>query len=141
MSTYTGAHERVASMFGSARNYNCYLCIDWTARDWALDPHATDAYKITIDGKGTVRAISDNPFSYLPLCRSCHIRLDRGYASWNELEAEGKANQIPVDPEREARALREFPDILRRIGRGDEADRFEEFLARRYPEALARSTG
>lgn len=68
---YFGAHARVRDRFGVAALYCCELCPD-RAGEWALLP-SVPPLLCPITGL----RYSLNPEDYLPLCVSCHKRLDR----------------------------------------------------------------
>jgi hypothetical protein len=71
---YPGIHERLKALRGSATAYVCEHC-DSDARDWAYD-HTDPDQKFDPD---------NGPFSldltkYMPLCKSCHRRVDAANA-------------------------------------------------------------
>lgn len=68
---YFGAHTRVRDRFGLASLYCCELCPD-RAGEWALLPSVTPLL-CPITGL----RYSLDPEDYVPLCVSCHKRLDR----------------------------------------------------------------
>ena len=68
--SYNGAHRRIRRDRGPASAQACVSC-GGPARDWALRedvpslPSAEGCY-------------SPDPAAYMPLCRRCHIRYDKG---------------------------------------------------------------
>ncbi|WP_019157765.1 hypothetical protein [Brevibacterium senegalense] len=68
-----GAHDRIRKERGAAWNYRCARvgCVK-LAEHWSLIPgHATHCLI------SKQRHYSVEPADYLPLCRSCHTRLDK----------------------------------------------------------------
>lgn len=74
--TYEGAHSRVRRERGSARNYECFLCEDEPAVDWAY-MHMNSPTEQMVTYRGMTVPISTNPADYAPLGKRCHVRLDR----------------------------------------------------------------
>lgn len=76
---YFGAHTRVKSARGSASKYRCTRC-GGKAHAWAYDhtdPNERFEYMAHWDREV---AYSPNVGHYHPLCRGCHVRVDRyGY--------------------------------------------------------------
>jgi len=72
---YEAIHSRLKREHGKASEHACARC-DESAVDWAYD-HACPNEK-TVERRGRIYAYSTNPDRYLPLCRSCHTRLDKG---------------------------------------------------------------
>lgn len=74
--TYSSAHNRVKALWGSASNYRCVEC-GGQGRDWAYDH--TDPTQLYGEGRwGQVVAFSIWPEYYMPMCKSCHTKLDHG---------------------------------------------------------------
>ena len=68
---YFGAHARVRDRYGLAALYGCELC-PHQAAEWALPPSlAAEVCPVT------GLRYSLEPEDYMPLCASCHRRLDR----------------------------------------------------------------
>lgn len=75
--TYIAIHMRLRDRYGKASEYECSNC--WRqAKDWALLPG--EGTHVGKQGKKTL-AYSVNLDSYTPLCRRCHIEMDRGMAA------------------------------------------------------------
>jgi hypothetical protein len=74
---YTAIHDRVYDEHGSANSWPCSnsTCGN-QAEQWALMPDALDKKYDIVHDKLIV--YSSNLEDYVPLCRSCHQRLDRG---------------------------------------------------------------
>lgn len=69
--TYDSAHGRVQSRNGLADQYLCINC-GGGAQEWAYD-HSDPAVQTC---PTTGQLYSTNPDHYVPLCRSCHRRID-----------------------------------------------------------------
>jgi len=69
--TYKPAHFRVIRLRGSASLHLCANC-GGSAQDWAYDHR--DPNELTCSATG--RKYSADPDRYMPLCRSCHKRID-----------------------------------------------------------------
>lgn len=68
---YQGTHSRNVARFGPAESYHCELC-PHQAAEWALPPSlAAEVCPVT------GLRYSLEPEDYMPLCASCHRRLDR----------------------------------------------------------------
>lgn len=67
---YTAMHERIYRMRGSATDHVCQRC-GKPATDWAYDHN--DPNEREELGKGPY---SIDPTHYMPLCHSCHMKLD-----------------------------------------------------------------
>lgn len=65
---YDSAHRRCREMWGRASQYSCIRC-GAQALDWAYD--GSDSTQL-----GSGKFHSRFPEFYMPLCRSCHQRLD-----------------------------------------------------------------
>jgi hypothetical protein len=72
---YEAVHGRLNRSRGYAREHSCARCAE-PATDWAYD-HSSSNEK-TVERRGRLYAYSTDPAHYLPLCRSCHTRLDKG---------------------------------------------------------------
>lgn len=68
---YAAAHYRTEARYGHAWDYCCQLC-PARAEQWALPPSLA-ALACPVTGL----RYSPNPEDYMPLCASCHTRLDR----------------------------------------------------------------
>lgn len=71
-------HQRVNRERGPARRHQCHICGD-RADQWAYD--RLDLYALigeTKSGRGDARPYSLDAKHYIPLCYSCHTRIDRG---------------------------------------------------------------
>jgi hypothetical protein len=83
--SYTVAHKRVKSHFGSAKQYPCVNC-GGISRDWAYD--GTDPTQILGTNHSSLRKrmswYSRYPEYYMPMCQPCHNIRD-GEASATEL--------------------------------------------------------
>lgn len=70
--TYVAIHKRLKKERGFANEHKCVEC-KAQASDWACV-----AEKKLVDEKG--RKFSTNLYEYVPMCRSCHWKLDEiGY--------------------------------------------------------------
>lgn len=67
---YTAMHERIYRMRGPATDHTCQRC-GKSAEDWAYD-HSDPSERVEL-GKGPY---STDPAHYMPLCHSCHMKLD-----------------------------------------------------------------
>lgn len=77
--TYHAAHCRLAALWGSASQYPCIRC-GKPAKDWAYDgADPTQRYGTT--SRGTWLFYSAWPEFYMPMCRKCHHKRDRGVAT------------------------------------------------------------
>jgi hypothetical protein len=81
--TWSGVHQRLKALWGSASNYCCVFC-GASASEWAYD--GTDpAQKIGPAGHLHCRVdscwFSSWPEFYMPLCRCCHRNRDAAAAS------------------------------------------------------------
>jgi hypothetical protein len=74
---YEAVHGRLRRSRGNARDHACAHCGE-PADDWAYD-HACPSEK-AVERRGRLYAYSTDLDRYLPLCRSCHTRLDKGLA-------------------------------------------------------------
>lgn len=73
---YSGAHYRVRAARGYPSGYDCVNCGS-QAQEWALSNDATDLrYGESSVGRGDSVAYSLNVYSYLPMCKDCHIAYD-----------------------------------------------------------------
>lgn len=72
---YVASHARIYIDRGRADVYNCAHCGE-PAVDWAYD-HTDPDERIDSNVRPST-AYSIDPARYLPLCRPCHIRFDRG---------------------------------------------------------------
>lgn len=84
--SYSRAHARVEERRGKASEYLCSACMEREAADWAC---RKDASHIAVEGTDGFSLMAS---SYVPLCRSCHWRLDHGrltgaWIKWRELAA------------------------------------------------------
>lgn len=70
---YTGAHRRVADLWGKAAKYLCISC-GGQAKHWAYD--GTDPSELTEEVQGRPRVYSAWPEFYMPMCVSCHGGMD-----------------------------------------------------------------
>jgi hypothetical protein len=68
---YSGLHTRIRKNRGKAASYECEHCSS-TATEWAYDHRDPD--ECHDDRSGL--AYSLKPEHYMPLCKSCHVRLD-----------------------------------------------------------------
>lgn len=78
--TYMAVHQRLRRERGPAREYACHIC-GQPADQWAydrMDLHAVIGE--TKYGRGDARPYSTDLAHYVPMCQSCHTRLDRGTA-------------------------------------------------------------
>ena len=76
--SYSAAHARVRRLYGPADTYPCAGGCGWPAAQWAYDHKDPDAIRGMVKGrKGGMRTWSADPAHYLPLCRTCHLALDR----------------------------------------------------------------
>lgn len=75
---FTAAHVRVRTLWGPASRYRCIECGE-NAKDWAYD--GTDPAEILGPGKGSgsgsLMRYSLYPEFYMPMCRKCHVTMDR----------------------------------------------------------------
>lgn len=71
--TYTELHIVLRHQRGRATEHACQRC-GKPARSWAYDHEDPDEMVEEIQGQR--RAFSQDLNHYLPLCRSCHVRLD-----------------------------------------------------------------
>ncbi len=73
--TYRAAHTRVVTTKGNATQHDCVRC-DRRADQWSYD-HADPAARTEIiDGRPVL--YSPDIDHYQPMCRSCHVKMDRG---------------------------------------------------------------
>jgi len=73
--TYRGAHYRVTTKRGPAREHFCAEC-NGNAAEWAYlggDPNERVGFP---DMTGRTAKFSPNPDYYVPMCRPCHRRAD-----------------------------------------------------------------
>lgn len=70
---YPGVHARVVRAFGRAHTHTCRHC-DRQAHAWAYDH--LDPDQRVCDVSGLKYSLDIN--RYMPLCQSCHMRLDYG---------------------------------------------------------------
>ena len=68
---YRAVHDRLRRERGPARGYLCDRCGE-PALDWAFQ-YPEGRIEVCPD---TRRRFSSDPADYLPLCRSCHLRMD-----------------------------------------------------------------
>ena len=68
---YYAAHTRVKKAKGLASQHDCVAC-GKSASEWAYDHNDPNE-----NHWGTV-AFSANPDHYQPMCKGCHVKLDRG---------------------------------------------------------------
>lgn len=71
--TYSGAHLRVRSQRGSARNHRCVACGSG-ASQWAYDHNDPNE---KFDANQSLRYSAD-PNHYTPMCAPCHTHFDKG---------------------------------------------------------------
>lgn len=75
------AHKRVKNLWGSPSQYPCAFNCGQYAQDWALDRvNATDLIYSHLPRTDTWSFHSRFPEDYMPLCKKCHMGLDRGLA-------------------------------------------------------------
>ena len=72
--SYRALHARIESARGKAASYKCQGC-GGPAEQWAYDLTDMNDLQETF-GTRTIRYSLDIT-KYLPLCRGCHVRLDR----------------------------------------------------------------
>ena len=71
--SYAGMHLRLHRLWGKASNYGCAnVACSSMATGWAYDGHDPNE---RVSDRGHV--FSTSPAYYLPLCGSCHVRVDR----------------------------------------------------------------
>lgn len=77
---YAGAHYRVKSVNGPAKEHRCAECKKKKAEEWAYVGGDPDELVELRYPKGVPREIaySVNPDYYRPLCKPCHARVDGG---------------------------------------------------------------
>jgi hypothetical protein len=80
---YEAVHRRLDRARGNAQGHSCATCGE-PAADWAYD-HSDPSEKATVR-RGREYSYSTDLSHYLPLCRSCHTRLDKGL---DHMEAPG----------------------------------------------------
>lgn len=95
--TYRAVHKRVGAARGKATGHACARC-DGRAEHWAYDHADTEEVTGPTD-RGIVVAYSLDPDHYLPLCISCHVKLDNGDGSTytydgSQLQAANEARRI-----------------------------------------------
>jgi hypothetical protein len=80
---YMGAHMRLRAMRGMARDYDCVQC-GMQAKDWALirgGVREVVSTRVVQNKQGEdctrVCVFSTNPLDYQPMCRRCHVHMDR----------------------------------------------------------------
>ena len=75
---YAGAHHRVRRSFGSPQEHPCSGCGS-KSRDWAYTHDCPYEMTTTVKFKGAPMEVrySPDPRRYIPLCSSCHTKLDR----------------------------------------------------------------
>lgn len=76
--SYRTAHERVWKRRGRAAEHSCTEC-GCPAEQWAYD-HTDENQKWATFGDRVV-AYSTDVERYRPMCRGCHVKLDRGRKS------------------------------------------------------------
>ena len=81
---YSNAHKRPRAIHGSASNYPCIGGCGRQARDWAYQGGCPNEQSGEVyDGRtGSTRIVHwtrDHTY-YAPMCRSCHIKLDKAEA-------------------------------------------------------------
>jgi hypothetical protein len=69
-----GAHNRVRRLRGKASSHACAHC-GGTARDWAYDHQDPNEASEVVNGYQV--DYSADPTHYMPLCKSCHVKLDK----------------------------------------------------------------
>lgn len=76
---YAGAHYRVKSVKGRAKDHRCAECGTW-AEEWAYIGGDPEELAELRRPKGVPRVIaySVHPEYYRPLCKPCHARVDAG---------------------------------------------------------------
>lgn len=72
---YSTIHKRLYKEYGPAEDYNCLIC-NKIARDWACINKEVDGIV-----NGYTIQYSYNIEDYLPLCKQCHVILDRSEQS------------------------------------------------------------
>lgn len=77
---YGSVHDRLRSKHGSAASHTCQHCGD-VADDWAYDHRAANERRDPVTGS----PYSTDLGRYLPLCHSCHSRLDAGRRNRNRV--------------------------------------------------------
>lgn len=76
MATYQNVHQRMKYSKGRAADKTCTDC-GAQAHEWAYD-HKDPDEKICLTGEATGCLYSLKPEHYVPMCRSCHRKHDRG---------------------------------------------------------------
>lgn len=79
---YWGAHGRVRSAKGPAKDYPCSHCQS-QATDWAYDHTDPDPKYAVLFWSGRDRTVpySTDPSRYIPLCKPCHVGFDKRMAN------------------------------------------------------------
>lgn len=78
--SFQGAHWRVKSVWGAARQYPCVEC-GKTAAHWAYDGTDPTESWSSPSNRGTVHFFSSWPEFYMPMCAKCHSARDAGRAA------------------------------------------------------------
>lgn len=73
--SYKAVHARLRAALGRASDHECRRC-DRKAQDWAYDKSDPNALS-EINARGATVKYSADLARYMPLCRSCHTKLDR----------------------------------------------------------------
>jgi hypothetical protein len=81
---YPAAHMRVRALHGKASDWPCSAQCGKQAREWAYC-HDSSVEKTgwTKDRRGgqQLKPFSPDDFDYVPLCHSCHVKIDRVHAN------------------------------------------------------------
>lgn len=74
--TFSSAHGRIYSLWGSASQYDCIYNCGRKAKDWSYD--GTDPTELygSVSGCPAKARYSRYPEYYLPACRPCHRKRD-----------------------------------------------------------------
>lgn|SRR5690606_10216664 len=76
--SYRAMHSRIARLRGKACDRQCAMCSD-QAEHWAYDH--TDPNPKWVTFKTRTVPYSTDEYRYVPLCRGCHLKVDRyGYS-------------------------------------------------------------
>lgn len=84
IASYVGAHQRVYAKRGPASEHACSYC-PAQAAEWAYDHLDPDEKMGKTAGRPAVFSI--DPDHYLPMCKPCHTRFDRGWRRDNSRRA------------------------------------------------------
>lgn len=76
--SWSSAHNRITIAWGPARLYDCVACAS-PAQDWAYDgTDPSELFGRHASNKNAMHFYSRYPEFYMPMCKKCHMRRDKG---------------------------------------------------------------